>query len=766
MTIPTASNFPESFDDDTNLFHVRDALRMTLAEDYTPGDTSIVVTGDDGMMDKFPTTGIITLTDQCADIDKRAISFFYGSHTTYSFDQLELIPGFEDVTKPKNFTHVTLNVVAPHHNHLKDALIAIEEFVGIKGTIDTEPMGPTLEGRINFLRKLVFTPRAWFKVVGSTVGLTPLSVTFEDQSFHLGPGTVLYLWDFGDSTYSVISTISVFSCIGISNCATVAKTYTRPGKYDVTLTVSNIYGEDTVIFKELVNPRIEAPDEAVIDFVPTTSQTVTPGEPTGGPFTVPPTIRTPVETFVNIEILSGVNPSTGRTYSGEEVDGTGTPLDPVMVYTWSLGDDLTHANQPNTRALYSVGGLYDLKLRCDTDFGAYRITNYKNSIDVVESKNLWLWTFEGLPHPPGEETILDYLKVSGSVSANEFGLISETFKTGSSTLLVSRDDEFLESSQWAALEESTRLQAKKEFRRNVAFTPRGTTTSGDKGTCLLYYASGGAKESSLASQAIRVVEYNGFTGYYNLGHASISRPWNWTCLGSLEKSYFIMGQGLTAIPMTNPSYQIKTTYSLSDLTSSDTTLTMDNYKNGAHELMQHVSIYNETSGLPLNGWFAVYRSTWKNNTGYFLRNDGVGTFFRIKSFYKTEGSVIEDFVNIKKLPDMEGPTKVEGQLVPMTSGVFFFNNSGNISAYNDTTGVWETGGPSVDSLAYHSIQDTTVTGFASGWNTLLAASNNDYTTYLSFDYSNNTFIKFNGQDLTFSVGRTRPIGSQFAMGIY
>ncbi|MGC5231082.1 hypothetical protein, partial [Klebsiella pneumoniae] len=69
-----------------------------------------------------------------------------------------------------------------HHNNLKDALIAIEEFIGIKGTVDVKPLGPTMEGRINFLRRLVLRPRAWFSV-NRRVGIVPLAVEFTNLSF-------------------------------------------------------------------------------------------------------------------------------------------------------------------------------------------------------------------------------------------------------------------------------------------------------------------------------------------------------------------------------------------------------------------------------------------------------------------------------------------------------------------------------------------------------------------------------------------------------
>jgi PKD repeat protein len=351
--IPSSSNYPLEFDTDENLYEVHDSLRVTLAEDYSPGDTSITIFGDNNIIDKFPATGLITLTEQMSDIDLRAVSFYYSSKTDTQFLGLEILPGFTDAYKPKNITHVTQNVMAAHHNNLKNALVTTEEFVGKKGTEDTMPGGETLEGRTNFLRRLVFTPRAWFTCDKNT-GLVPLTIKFTDQSFRLGTGDVTYLWDFGDHTVSNVSTtISVASTIPSADInvlvrdtdgGNIEKTYTKPGKYTVKLTVTNAYGEDIVEIEELINARIEAPDEAQIDFNPRSSQIATEGDETptfdrlatrpAGPFEdYPPTIRSATNTFVDVEVPSGARLSYDRSYAGEKLDEYNSPIDPVVQYT-------------------------------------------------------------------------------------------------------------------------------------------------------------------------------------------------------------------------------------------------------------------------------------------------------------------------------------------------------------------------------------------------------------------------------------------------
>lgn len=749
MTIPIASDYPELLDTDENLYIVHDALRVQLIEDYEPGDTSITFDGDPIVISQFPPSGIITLTEQLSDADERAISFFYKSRTNTTFDELEKLPEFNDVSKAKRITNITLNVMAQHHNTLKDALIAIEEFIGVKGTIDVTSGGTTLVGRLNFLRKLVLTPRAWFSI-DKKIGLVPLEITFKDESFRLGRGVVSYIWNFGDqdvSTISTISTIEATSLVPIDQTdilvqdldgGTIKKIYTSPGIYDVTLTVLNENGSDTVTFRNLINARIGAPDEAVIDFIPRVNQIYTSGSPTGGPFTTLPTIKSVVNNFIDIEVPEGENSNTpNKSYGGELLDPSDDPYDPIVSYTWSLGDDLNHANSATTRAAYSIGGIYDLKLRVDTEFGAYRITTYENVINIVEKRNLWLWTYQN----------------STNVKSFEYGLISETFKDTSNNKLITRNDGFLTGT-------NNEDQAKREFKRNTGFVARSTTTSGDSGSALLFWASGGSFGSSVSDHEINGKEYIGFSDTYIDLDSIPSKPWNWAFLGSNAKAYFVFGQSPSTTPNANPSNQIKTTFNLLSTMSSNETLTLSNYLNGAEELQEHVSTY-DISGVPENGYFAVYRTAWKGNNGYISRNDNIGTFFRIKSFYRTEGNIAEPFQNIRKLADISGLTKSEGQLVALTNGIFFFNNSGNVSAFNDVSESWETG-----NISFTSLQDSTVTDFDNENNSLLAASDGDRIAILSFDYSSNSFIKFNGTDTTFSSLGSRPTGEQWMMGVY
>lgn len=758
MGIPVVPLYPEQFDSDENLYLVKDSIRLTLREDFNPGDKVIKCEGDEDVIARIPPTGKITLTDQCNPLDSRAVSYHYDSFDpdAVEFSGITLLPGFKEVYKQRKVTNVVMNVMADDHNNIKDALIAIQKFVGIKGTEDTEPFGETLEGRINFLRKIVFRPRAWF-TVDKTIGLAPLCVEFEEKSFYKTqcPGSITYIWDFGDLTdISVVSTIEVSDIVPGDTHAIVkdvdggkiTKCYYKPGFYTVKLTVENDFGSDTVVFEDLINVRIKAPEEAIIRFVPDiTKQIETPGVPPDGPFVQYPRIRSPINTLIHIEIPEGENPATpGYSYAGELLDSqTKLPIDPIVNYEWKLGDDLVHPNSRETKASYSIGGIYDLKLQVDTKYGAYRITTYENSIDIVERVNLWLFLFTS----------------NSDIRSYEFGLISETFKIlPANTTTISVNSDFLKN-------EPNSEQQIREFKRNTSFQPRSNNPSGNQGVTLLCYASGRNEADPPASEEIKIVEYSGFSDTY-VNRPSITRQWNWADFhypGGF--GYFVFGAVENYQPNDSPVNLTLHTIALSNLSVSNTTLTASNFDGGADELMQNPAVFDD-QGNPIYGHFSVYRTAWKDSTGYLARNDGVGPFFRIKSFYRTEGTIGNPFINVRKMQDIQGTTKYEGDMTNLSTGIYFFDNSGSVSKFNDTDESWSTGGPGFYSSAFRSLQDTSASGYDDLKNTLLLASDGDRRAYISFDYSPNAFIKFNEIDLTFSSLVSRPEGEQWIMGIY
>jgi hypothetical protein len=379
-------------------------------------------------------------------------------------------------------------------------------------------------------------------------------------------------------------------------------------------------------------------------------------------------------------------------------------------------------------------------LRVDTSFGAYRITTYENVVDIIEQRNLWLFNND-----------------SSTLKAHEFGLISETFKTATRTHSITSNDGFLDDT-------GDETRAKREFFKNAFFTNTSTASSGNGGDSLLLWPSGGSSGSLLSTQTIESVIYNAFVDTYTASSLSVTRPWNFIAFNAETAIYLLFGPDPNPIPNINLSNQVMSEIDPTDFSVTATTLSSSNYTNGAEELEEHITGDYELDGEPNSGRFAVYRTAWKDSKGYIVRNSNVLSLFRLSSFYRTEGILTTPIQIITKLMDMPGSTKVEGELVAMANGLFFFNNSGNVAAYNDASGVWEVG--SSNTTSFRSLQDSTVTGFDSTENTLLAASDGDRMAYLSYDYSDNAVIKFNGLDLTFSKLSERPTGTQWVMGVY
>jgi hypothetical protein len=498
------------------------------------------------------------------------------------------------------------------------------------------------------------------------------------------------------------------------------------------LRITNEFGSDTITFPSLINARTRAPNPAVISVSEGAFQLIKAIDPSDEflyAHLVPGILKTRINTEVALSIID----------DGEQLG------DPIKRYTWKLGDDLSHSDSSSTTASYSVGGIYDVKVRLDTNFGSYRTTVLRGALDVVENSNLFMMVF-------------DPLSVQGAATQNttpyEFGLISETFKTKNrSTLAVTRNPGFLD----AGIPNYT--QQKREFLRNNGFSNRTNVTSGNNGTALVYWAEGGGSGSSLSSQTVRLTEYEGFSDTWLTPTSFVvNRPWNWVGLNAPNAIYFLFGNSPTG-GSGSPTNATRTMVEKLGLTSSSTTLTNSNFLNGAEALL-----YNVDAGA--QGDFSVTRRVWDNNNGYIVRNDGNGTFFRLKSFYRTEGTVSDPLQYIRQLAPMPGSSKSEGQMTSMTQGVYLFNNSGEILVYSPTTSTWLVGGPGAKSPAFRSLQDSTVTGYDSASQTLIATSDEDRRTYLSFDYSPRTFLRFNESDLTFVSLISRPSGEQFVCGIF
>jgi PKD repeat protein len=754
MSIPDAIKikYPETIDNDENLFLVKDSLRLPLLNNYKPKDNNIVVSATENDMAFFPPSGIITLTEQCSDPNERAISFFYESKNdkTQTFNNVKLLDGFPDVEKIAKITNVTLNVVAEHHNNIKDAIIQIEKFAGIKGDKVFFPKIGSMEARINYLRAIALKPKVWFNA-DIKEGIIPLKVIFTDLSFRLATDNaknpIVATWDFGDGEIRTLNFKNDSEATTNTN-TTVTKVYELPGSYTVTYTIKNKFGQDELQLKNYINAKFVAPDNTVLFFEPKGNQIsfVDLNKNVNSPFS---TIRSPVNTIIDLKIPDGINPNTQRTFSGEEVNSNGNPIDPVVLYNWELNDDLVHGNSKTTQALYETGGIYDAIIRVDTESNSFRITNVLNAIDIVENVNMWHWLYKNQ---------LNIASGSPEVQASEFSLISEVYKTPQMpSLQLNTNNNFLNN-------DSNSSRQKFEFSRNIGFCQSSLTNSGNSGDSFLFWASGRNISDSPTLEQVYVKTFNGFDKSYKSKN-SFQRAYNWMFLNTQTNAYFLLGRPNKGFgEFTSPVSTKIETYNLMTNTLSSHKFQDDAFQANAIELKQNESVYGE-NGNNDTGNFSIYRSTWKGNTGYFLRSSLVGTQILISNLYSTIGGVNDPFIALKKLQDIPNSNYKEGQLLSMSNGLFFFNNSSNISIYEDSSNTWYVAGNN-SGLSFRSLQDKTAHGFEKESNTLLGTSNGDHIAYLSFDYSENSIVKFNNLDLTFSKLSPRPRLEQWFMEIY
>jgi len=707
--------YPDALDAHDTLHLVHDLLHVVLSSDYNPGDTVVSVSGD---ITGFPASGILTMTEQSGDPAERAVTFSYSAISGNQFTGIEVLDISPNVFKPAEQTKVTQNVVAEHHNVIKDALISVQQFIGTKGTLDVKPFGETVEGRLNFLRRLVLKPRAWFRA-NRFLGVVPLTIEFIDLSFR-NPDT--YCWKFGDSAISTIDLSSV-SCASISSLSYapsvvsnpvtypnggVLYTYYTPGIFDVSLEVTNEFGSDILEIPGYITARLRSPDEATIDFEPdNATQSLVSG-----------VLKTRTDSPVSVFVSD----------SGEQIG------DPIIGYDWNLQDELVHDNASTALASYSRGGIYNISLRANTNLGAYRISKFVNKIDAIEKTNLWLMTTQ--------DTSNATTKLFNSY---EYGMLSGVFKTASrSSISIDRDPGTLGTGTLGD-------QRVGEFKRNCGFHIKSIFGSGDKGDASLYWASDVG--------TIKFRNYNGFADFWSTPVISptMSRAWNWVDFKATNNVHFVLGS-ISSSP-TYTTNQTKQTISLPTGSVSTTTFDISDYKNGAEELMINSMDFPD-------GNFSVYRSCFHNGTGFVVRNEGTGVYFRLRQFYRTEGTVSEEITQFRKLLDVGGEAKTEGQLVPLTEGVYLFNNTGEIVVWNNTAAVWTTGGPGVGSPAYRVLQDIKISDYDNHSNTLVATGDGDRRAYISFDYSVNAFTKFNEASLTYTTAGPRPSGEQLVMSIF
>ena len=190
-------NFPQTFDDDGSLFLAVNNKRTTLSSNMTDADTTANVVNTAG----FPDTGYISILTGSDITNTEAIT--YSGIDSTNFLNLGRGAGNTIAVPHLAGEDVDLTIVAAHHNELKDAVIAIENFLC---TEDSKNFVPFVDG-FNVILPETLTVSGTISVgsdgdfkddvnVSGTlfVGELPASTTppatfqFEDTIFNTGLG--------------------------------------------------------------------------------------------------------------------------------------------------------------------------------------------------------------------------------------------------------------------------------------------------------------------------------------------------------------------------------------------------------------------------------------------------------------------------------------------------------------------------------------------------------------------------------------------------
>jgi len=216
------SLFPEVIDAKSYLYPAKNNSETFLTYAVNYNSKYLLVENTDN----FPDQGILRIGSPIGTYGPSEL-IYYNTKAKGIFK--DLIRGFAGSRQsPWNVkSNVSSGVMAEHHNSIKDAVIKIENKLGVKDFPEAE----SLNGILKELETKFITPKAIFRAYPIR-GKTPLRVRF--QNFSTGP-IVRYLWDFGDGTTSIEKSPT--------------HNYLNEGSYTVKLNVINTLGAQAICKK-------------------------------------------------------------------------------------------------------------------------------------------------------------------------------------------------------------------------------------------------------------------------------------------------------------------------------------------------------------------------------------------------------------------------------------------------------------------------------------------------------------------------------------
>lgn len=216
------SVYPEAIDDKTTLYEVANNAETRLKAALPYNGKYLIV--DD--TSAFPSQGLIRVGAGPGD-PRAAELIYYGEKTGSIFKSL--VRGFAGSRQNQwdSGAWVTNAVTAEPHNAVKDAILNLQQHVGLL----ENPDEASLHGRLKALETRFLSPKALFRAYPRK---GPPSLTVRFQNYSEGPA-IRYLWDFGDGTQSIEKNPS--------------HTYVAEGLYTVKLNIITSLGAQGVTTK-------------------------------------------------------------------------------------------------------------------------------------------------------------------------------------------------------------------------------------------------------------------------------------------------------------------------------------------------------------------------------------------------------------------------------------------------------------------------------------------------------------------------------------
>lgn len=185
------SLFPEALDDKNILYEATNNSSVQLKQTVSFNSKLIIVEDTTG----FPDTGHLRIGPEPGNTGQYEL-IAYNKRTKNTFQELQRgFAGSRIGYWPAKTSWVSNTVFSDHHNAIKDAIINIEQNLGLKDDPDPESLNGILKAQeVRFL-----APKPLFRAF-PIKGAPPLTVRF--QNFTTGY-IARYLWDFGDGGTSL-----------------------------------------------------------------------------------------------------------------------------------------------------------------------------------------------------------------------------------------------------------------------------------------------------------------------------------------------------------------------------------------------------------------------------------------------------------------------------------------------------------------------------------------------------------------------------------